>query len=101
MSFPKRGTRRLVVEGLTYHWHMSPKDLEGVPLATVRAVDGGPLLHYWPPYGVPSPAEAAAVIRFAVSAGWPSRKPGSAWWVGHEGEGYVLSDSRQPPLPWS
>lgn len=77
MAFPKRGTRNLEVDGRSYLWHISPKYVDfGSALATLRLRDGGPILHYHLEW-FPSGAEAAELIRWAISAGWLERKSAS------------------------
>jgi hypothetical protein len=69
MTFPTRGTRKLVVDGRRFLWHLSTMDADyGTVMATIAAADGSGVLHYWSESGFPSPREAAAIVRFALSA---------------------------------
>ena len=99
MAFPKRGTRKLTVEGRSFLWHISPKDVEYGGVATIRAEEGSAVLHYWQADGFPSPAEAARVIEFALEHGWAERRSGPNCWVGRNHDGYYLSHERVP-APW-
>lgn len=94
MTFPNRGTRRLYVDGVEYLWHIALRDVDyGGVLATIRAVSGGPLLHYRMEE-FPSGREAEAMIRFAIRSGWEQCKPGSAVWVEQYASGLTLSTGR-------
>ncbi len=99
MAFPKRGTRKLTVDGRVFLWHLRPRDLDYGAVATVRAEDGGPLLHYWPADFYPSPSEAAHVIRAALVDGWDERGRHEICWVARSDDGLFVSDERPPP-PW-
>lgn len=89
MAFPKKNTRNLIVDGREFHWHTETDSAvdHGAARATIRAVSGGPILHYCM-LEFPSAAEAAEMIRFAQEHGWEDRKPGSVLWVLYDDEGH-------------
>jgi hypothetical protein len=99
MTFPSRGTRKLVVDGRVWLWHIAPTDAEsGYGPATIAAAEGSGVLHYWVEQGFPSPREAATIIRFALSAGWDPRLHGQTMWVGKTEQGALfLSLDRTSP----
>lgn len=94
MTFPRRGTRVLVVEGRRFLWHMSPKDIDYGALATIGVENGRGILHYWPADDFPSPREAAEIVRFALSHGWSPDDPGPPLWLDRDGETWSLSERR-------
>lgn len=80
----------LTVDGSVFRWHVSPKKVDdGGALATVQASEGGAALHYWLD-DFPAPAEAARVIRFALSSGWKPFASRSAVWVRRTASGFAL-----------
>jgi len=102
MTMPKRGTRKLVVDGREFAWHLSPGDADelGTAPATVAAAEGSGVLHYWPAEGFPSPREAAEVVRFALTAGWEPLPHAPTIWVGKTDGEYFLSPERLSAPRW-
>jgi len=97
MALPRRGSRRIAVDGLVFRWLVRRRPtycqaLGWSPLTFVAelADEPGAQLVVALPYahpgnrlGLPSasvrPATAAAALRQALSAGWQPRRPGAAF----------------------
>jgi hypothetical protein len=105
MTFPRKGTRRLVVAGIQFFWHMSPKYVDsGGSACVVQAANGrGRLLCFWPVAndGFPSPKETCDLIAFALDGGWdPTEEGKPPLWVARTTRGLHLQDTAVLP-PWA
>ena len=94
MTVRKRGSRRIVVDGVTFRWKFprrltdQEEELPGVWAIAQRVEPEGPQLllvfperhHMSGPHAVQGrpvlPSEVAAGIRAAIEAGWQSDRPG-------------------------
>ncbi|MEH2108236.1 hypothetical protein [Nostoc sp.] len=105
MAFPKKGSRRIMVDGVSYRWRYPPKptqnqeDAELGVIVTVQQLNcyGAVLVLIFPRYHMSGsysalelrkpvlPSEVAQSIQKALSAGWQGNKPGKDffWHVSH------------------
>ena len=76
MSIAKKGTRRIVVEGASYQWVVSPDDEPGLGIVVEREAGHGQRLLAWVEHGnTISPVLVRKVILYALSRGWtPSER---------------------------
>lgn len=70
MAWPKRGTRRIVVDGEAFAWHSGTIDCGDVVFTAGKP--GVPYVLFIDPlpWPAPPPAHVAAAIRYARAQGW-------------------------------
>ena len=100
MSFPKKYTRKIVVEGITYLWHMSQNSLEGRATHITIAQETAPnqFLHVDPFAAVFEgveirPRTIRRIILWALKNGWQPTRKRPPIFVGYCSDGFfVLPD---------
>ena len=71
MAIAKKGTRRIVVEGESFRWVVSPDDEPGLGIVVERDAGHGQRLVAWVEHdNIVSPALVRRVILYALSWGW-------------------------------
>lgn len=100
MAIPKRNRRSIVVDGDTYNWTRGRPKRADQGWATVQHADGlGSILRI-DLYGIPTPADIAEGIRFAIANGWRPTKSDGAFHLGftdqRETDRFVLRSASSP-----
>jgi hypothetical protein len=71
VTLPRKGSRRIVVDGTEYHWTVAPNDEPGVAIVVELASGAGRRLVSWVDHGViVAPRLVFAAVRDALGAGW-------------------------------
>ena len=71
MALARKGTRRIVVDGMAFRWVVAPDDEQDVTLVAERETDPASRLVVWFQYGYPIvPSIVANEIRMALVNGW-------------------------------
>ena len=100
MSFPKKYTRKIVVGGIRYLWHLSQNSLEGRDTHITIAQDTAPkqFLHVDPFAAIFEgleirPRAIRRIILWALKNGWHPTRKGPPIFVGYRGDDFfVLPD---------
>lgn len=92
MTIPKKGTRKITVDGVVYRWIVSPDDEPGLGIVVECAEFPGEKLITWVEHGnVISPWLVRKTILHALSKGWQPKKPGQG--IGFRLEGIIEKES--------
>ena len=77
MTLARKGTRKIVVDGVHYRWTVAPNDEPGVGIVVEHYVRPACRLVSWVEHGVViSPALVRRAIVEALGAGWLALEPG-------------------------
>jgi len=77
MTLAKKGTRKIVVDGMVFRWTVLPDDEPGVALVAELHTSPVSRAVTWFPHGVLiSPAAVTAELPAALASGWNPRQPG-------------------------
>jgi hypothetical protein len=82
MAIPKRNRRVIVVDGDTYHWTRGHSKRADQGWVTIQHADGRGSLLRIDLFGVPTPADIAEGIRFAIAHGWRPTMSDEAFHLG-------------------
>jgi len=89
MSFPRRHTRKIIVDGIVYHWHLNADFDSRFEAWIVIGQKGNAgqliLLDPYHPGFVIGPRAVAEAIRFARAHGWQPAIPGKPIHLGSDG----------------
>ena len=93
MSFPRRNTRRIIVDGVEYLWHLNPDfDLRdawiiiGQKGQTEQLVFLDPYHHDF----LIGPHAVSEAIRFVRANGWQPGVPGKEMRLGSDGDAFTI-----------
>jgi len=95
MAFPKKHSRRIVVDGVTYLWRLKQGYAwrDGQHIAICPATDAGQLLlvEYYAFQGMIGPGMVRQAIDFALANGWtPTRRARRPLYVGFDGANSIV-----------
>lgn len=77
MALARKGTRKIVVQGVSYRWTVAPNDEPGLGIVVEEEVNGSSRLVSWVEHGViVSPGLVRRAILDGLAAGWRSAAPG-------------------------
>ncbi|WP_043321852.1 hypothetical protein [Corallococcus coralloides] len=78
MTLQRKGTRRIVVEGMNYRWTVAPNDEPGLGIVVEHESGHGQRMVTWVEHGtIIAPGLVRDVIVHALEAGWTPDRPGN------------------------
>jgi hypothetical protein len=93
MSFPRRNTRKITVDGVVYQWHLnSDFEIHNAWIIIGQKGQTGQLV-FLDPYHhdfMIGPRAVAEAIRFARAHGWQATVPGKEMRLGSDGDKFAI-----------